>query len=70
MNVKHHIADHSSKAGSVLQREGEAGLPSDNPGKLTERLIEEISLRATMVGPVLEAILNDQHGHSRWGLNE
>lgn len=70
MNVKHHIADHASKAGSVLQREGEAGLLSDDPGKLTERLLEKISRRATLVGPVLEAILNDQHGQSHWGLNE
>ena len=73
MNVKLHMADEGHKTGCVLHltlRKGEAGLLPDDPGKMTERLMEEISMRATVVGPVLEGILHDQHGQPRWGLNE
>jgi hypothetical protein len=73
MNVKQHISDDAAKAGSVLHltlREGEARSLPEIPGKLTERMMEEISMRATVVGPVLEAILHEQHGQPRWGLNE
>jgi hypothetical protein len=50
--------------------EGEAGLIPKDLGRLTERLMEEIRLRATLVGPVLEGILREPHGQPRWGLNE
>ncbi|HAO79886.1 MAG TPA: hypothetical protein DCQ92_13110 [Verrucomicrobia subdivision 3 bacterium] len=50
----------------LMLTEGEAGLmPKD-----LERLMEEIRLRATLVGPVLEGILREPHGQPRWGLNE
>ena len=73
MNVKKHKTDDASKTGVVIrltQRKGEAGYLPDDPGKLTERLREEINMRATMVGPVLEAILHEEHGQPRWGINE
>ncbi len=73
MNVKEHKTDDASKTSVVIhltQRVGEAGFLPDDPGKLSERLMEEISLRATLVGPVLEAILHEQHGQPRWGINE
>ena len=35
-----------------------------------ERFMEEVRLRATSIGPVLEAILHESHGQPRWGLNE
>jgi len=73
VNVKEHKTDETSKTGVVIrltQREGEAGLLPDDPGKLTERRMKEIGIRATMVGPVLEAILHEQHGQPRWGINE
>lgn len=62
-----------AKHGAVIhltRREGETGLLPDDPEKMTGLLLEEIDKRATLVGPVLEAILHDQHGYSRWGLNE
>lgn len=73
MNVKQHRTDEPGKPGCVFHltvTEGGAGLRPDDPGKLTERLMEEINQRATVVGPVLEAILHEQHGQPRWGLNE
>jgi hypothetical protein len=36
----------------------------------TKRVISEIELRATKVGSVLEGILHEAHGSTRWGLNE
>ena len=35
-----------------------------------ELVMEEIWLRATQVGSVLENILREPHGEPRWGLNE
>jgi hypothetical protein len=73
MNVKQHIPADTGKAVGgrhLLRPNREADLVSIDPAKLTEERIEQISLRATIVGPVLEAILQEQHGYSRWGLNE
>lgn len=74
MNVKQDTTDDASnQTVGVLQlsfQNGETGLLPEDPGKLTECLIEKIKLRATVVGPVLEAILHEQHGQSHWGLNE
>lgn len=73
MNVKQHVADEGAKLGVVLHlthQEVEMGLLPGDPMKMTERRMEEIGKRATVVGPVLEAILQDQHGYNRWGLNE
>jgi hypothetical protein len=36
----------------------------------TNLAFEEIEMRATKVGSVLEGILHEAHGTSRWGLNE
>lgn len=35
-----------------------------------ERVMEEISKRATQIGPVLESIFREPRGQPRWGLNE
>lgn len=35
-----------------------------------ELVMEEIELRATEVGSVLENILREAHGQPRWGINE
>ena len=73
MNAVQHVASVANKPVYVLhltRREGEIGLLPDDAGKLTERLMEEVNLRATIVGPVLERILNETQGQPRWGLNE
>jgi hypothetical protein len=36
----------------------------------SEKIRAQIRLQATEVGPILEALLRDTHGHIRWGLNE
>jgi hypothetical protein len=36
----------------------------------TEKVREEIQLRATAMSRVLDKILHEPHGVSRWGLNE
>ncbi len=36
----------------------------------TDLAFEEIEMRATKVGSVLEGILHEAHGTPRWGLNE
>ena len=38
--------------------------------KASEKVREHIWMQANEVGPVLEALLHDSHGHIRWGLNE
>jgi len=35
-----------------------------------EAVMEEIRVRATEIGSVLEGILREDHGNSHWGLNE
>jgi hypothetical protein len=49
-------------------------LLSDKGVKLTvedpEQVIEEIRMRATKVGSILEGILLEPHGQSDWGLND
>lgn len=73
MNVKQDMTDDTRKTGGVphlILSEYEAGLLPDDPGKLTERRLEELTKRATVLGPVLEAILREPHGQPRWGLNE
>jgi len=73
MNTVQHMIHDTSWPGGVLHltlREGSQALPPESPAKLTERLMEEVSLRATMVGPVLEGILHEGQGQPRWGINE
>jgi hypothetical protein len=36
----------------------------------TDLAFEEVEMRATKIGLVLEGILQEAHGTSRWGLNE
>lgn len=36
----------------------------------SEKMREHIRMQATEMGPILEALLDDTHGHIRWGLNE
>jgi hypothetical protein len=36
----------------------------------SEKVRKQIRMQANEVGPVLEALLHDTHGHIRWGLNE
>jgi hypothetical protein len=50
----------------LLITEGDLKMIADDP----ERVMEEMWLRATEVGSVLENILREPHGEPRWGLNE
>jgi len=50
----------------LLITEGDVKMMAESP----EQAMEEIWLRATQVGSVLEAILREPHGEPRWGLNE
>jgi hypothetical protein len=73
MNTVQQMTSSTGATGCVVHlmlTEGEVGLMPKDPGRLTERLMEEIRLRATQVGPVLEGILHEPHGQPRWGLNE
>ena len=36
----------------------------------SEKMREQIRLRATEVGPILEALLRNEAGYEHWGLNE
>jgi hypothetical protein len=42
----------------------------DSVVEASEKVREQIWMQANEVGPVLEALLHDTHGHIRWGLNE
>ena len=50
----------------LLLTEGELRVIVEAP----ERVMEQIHQRAEQVSSVLEGILRESHGHSRWGLNE
>lgn len=50
----------------LLLTEGDVKMMVENP----EQVMEEIRVRAERVGSVLEGILLEPHGQSRWGLNE
>ena len=49
-------------------------LMTDGTGKVTkvnpDEVMAEMTVRATYIGSVLEAILHEPHGEPRWGLNE
>ena len=69
MNQMQHTATGASGAdGTVhlLITEGDVRLMVEEP----EQVMEEIELRATSVGPVLEAIFREAQEQSRWGINE
>ena len=64
-----HTATGASGAGGtvhLLITEGDVRLMAEDP----EQVMEEIELRATSVGPVLEAIFRESQGHAHWGINE
>ena len=50
----------------LLLAPGEMKLIVDNP----EQVMEEIRMRAEQVSSILEGILTETHGQSRWGINE
>ncbi len=50
----------------LLLTEGDVKMMAENP----EQVMEEIQLRATQVSSILEGILLEPHGETRWGLNE
>jgi hypothetical protein len=50
----------------LLVKDSQPELMAQDP----EQVREEIWQRATQVGSVLENILQEPHGISRWGLNE
>ncbi len=50
----------------LLMTEDDVKMMAESP----EQVMEEMRLRATEVGAVLEAILREPHGEPRWGLNE
>ena len=56
----------SDGAVHLLLTMDEAGWQPQDP----ERMMEELHLRATQVGSLLEGILHEPHGQPRWGLNE
>jgi hypothetical protein len=62
------ISSGANSMGAVhlLLTEGAVAMMAENP----EQVMEEIRLRATQVGAVLEDILMEPHGQPRWGLNE
>jgi hypothetical protein len=60
MNAMQHMANNSTASHSVIHML----LPEDKAGlmpKDSEEVREQIRLRATIVGPVLEGILHDPH---------
>jgi hypothetical protein len=63
MNGVQHRADDPTASRCVIHvllPEDKAGLPPNN----SEEVMEQIRLRATIIGPVLEGILHDPHAHS------
>jgi hypothetical protein len=50
----------------LLVRPEDVKMMAEDP----EHVMEEMWLRATRVGSVLEDILHEPHGEPRWGLNE
>jgi hypothetical protein len=69
MNQMQHTARDAIGAGGtvhLLMTEGDVSLMAEEP----EQVMEEIELRATSVGPVLEAIFREAQEQSRWGINE
>lgn len=69
MNPVQQTVSNNSGAGSVVHltvRADDVKMMVEDP----EQVMEEIWLRATQVGPVLENILREPHGVPRWGLNE
>jgi len=69
MNPLQQTAGHTGGASSVVHlliTAGDVKKLAESP----EQAMEEIWLRATQIGSVLEDILHEPHGQSRWGLNE
>lgn len=69
MNQMQHVTTSSSGVGGtvhLLITKDDMRLMAEEP----EEVMEEIELRATSVGPVLEAIIRESPGESRWGINE
>jgi hypothetical protein len=69
MNPLQQTAGHADGASSVVHlliTAGEVKKLAESP----EQVMEEIWLRATQIGSVLENILHEPHGQPRWGLNE
>jgi hypothetical protein len=56
----------SADAVHLLLTEGDVQMMAENP----EQVMEEIRQRAEQVSSVLEGILLEPHGISRWGINE
>jgi hypothetical protein len=56
----------SMEAVHLLLAEGDIKLMVENP----EQVMEEIRLRATQVGSILEGILHEPHGRPDWGIND
>jgi hypothetical protein len=50
----------------LLLSAGDVKMTVDSP----EQVMEEIQLRATQVGSVLEGIFQNPHGHLDWGIND
>jgi hypothetical protein len=50
----------------LLLTEGDVELMAKDP----DRVMEDIRMRTTEMGSVLEEILSQSHGEPRWGLNE
>ena len=63
-------------SGGQHRRHGRRGASADHVGEVRrmaedpEQVMEEIALRATQVGSVLEGIFREPHGQPRWGVNE
>jgi hypothetical protein len=69
MNTQPQMANAASVKDCVIHlmlKEGKTELAPAEP----EQMMEEFRVRATQVGSVLEGILHEPHGQSRWGLNE
>jgi hypothetical protein len=60
MNAVQHIADNKTASQGVIH----VVLPEDKAGRLpkdSQEVMEQIRLRATILGPVLEGILHEPH---------
>ena len=69
MNPVQQTVSNTGVADSVVAltvRADDVKLMAEDP----EQVMEEMWVRATQVGSVLEKILHEPHGVPRWGLNE
>ena len=60
------VTGHVESMAHLLLTEGDVAKMAESP----EQVMEEIRLRATQVGSVLEGIFHESHGHPHWEFSE